>query len=204
VSHGETLSLLGPNGAGKTTLLRVLATLLVPHRGRVTVLGFDLPRQAQDVRAAVGLLAHEPLLYRDLSGRENLAFYARLYRLADGPQRIAALLEGVGMAGRADEPVRSLSRGMVQRLAVCRAVLHRPRLLLLDEPWSHLDPEADLLAEPLIGRASGITRVVVTHDVDRGLTEADQVLALQGGRVALAAPATALGAAELRTVYGAR
>ena len=201
---GETLAVLGSNGAGKTTLLRVLATLLRPHRGQVSVLGFELPREAQFVRAQVGLLAHEPLLYLDLSGRENLEFYARLYKVPHMEARIEALLETAGMSRRADEPLRSLSRGMVQRLAVCRAVLHSPVLLLLDEPWSHLDPEADSLVEPLIGRASEATRVIVTHDIDRGLAEADRVLALHAGRVALSAPAADLTAADLRPVYGAR
>jgi heme exporter protein A len=204
LARGETLAVLGSNGAGKTTLLRVLATLLRPHSGRVSVFGLDLPRDAQTVRARIGLLAHEPLLYLDLTGRENLTFYARLYEVQEPATRIHALLEAAAMSRRADEPLRSLSRGMVQRLAVCRAVLHAPPLLLLDEPWSHLDPEADALVEPLIGRAGGTTRVVVTHDIDRGLAEADHVLALHGGRVALFAPAAELTAADLRPVYGAR
>jgi heme exporter protein A len=204
LAPGETLAVLGSNGAGKTTLLRVLATLLRPHSGKVSVLGFDLPRDAQTVRARIGLLAHEPLLYLDLTGRENLTFYARLYEVPEPAARIDALLDSAGMSRRADEPLRSLSRGMVQRLAVCRAVLHAPALLLLDEPWSHLDPEADALVDPLIGRASATTRVVVTHDIDRGLAEADRVLALHGGRVALFAPAAELTAADLRPVYGAR
>src|SRR5436853_4725712 len=139
LAPGETLAVLGSNGAGKTTLLRVLATLLRPHRGRLSVLGFDLPRQAHEARAGIGLLAHEPLLYLDLTGRENLEFYARLYKVPSADGRIASLLDAVGMSRRADEPLRSLSRGMIQRLAVCRAVLHAPALLLLDQPWSHLD-----------------------------------------------------------------
>src|SRR5947208_6901337 len=127
---GRTLLVLGPNGAGKSTLLRVLATLLRPHGGRVRVLGRELPREGWAVRGRLGLVAHEPLLYRDLSGRENLRYHARLF--GTPLSRVDELLERVGMAGRADEPVRTLSRGMVQRLAVCRAVLHRPELLLLD------------------------------------------------------------------------
>jgi heme exporter protein A len=204
LERGETLAVLGSNGAGKTTLLRVLATLLRPHAGTVRVLGAELPRGAHEVRGQIGMLAHEPLLYRDLSGRENLEFYARLYRVPEAVARITLLLERAGMSRRADEPVRNLSRGMVQRLAVCRAVLHSPPLLLLDEPWSHLDPEADELMDTLIGRPSGATRFVVTHDVDRGIAEADRVLALQAGRVALFAPAAELTAADLRPVYGAR
>jgi heme exporter protein A len=196
LGHGETLALLGPNGAGKTTLLRVLATLLLPHGGRVRVLDCELPRQADRLRARIGLLAHEPLLYRDLTGRENLVFYARLYSIPSPEPRIAELLEAVGMQRRADEPLRSLSRGMVQRLAVCRAVLHSPELLLLDEPWSHLDPEADAQVEALVGGSSGRTRVLVTHDVERGLAEADVVLGLRAGR---AVPCS--GEKDVRALY---
>jgi heme exporter protein A len=168
---GATLVVLGPNGAGKTTLLRVLATLLRPHAGTAHVLGCELPREAWAVRARIGLLAHDPLLYRDLSGRENLDFQARLRGVPAA--RVEGLLEAVGMSRRADEPLRMLSRGMVQRLAVCRAVLHAPELLLLDEPRADLDPGAAELVEPLIGRRAGATRVITGHDHRAGLEEAE-------------------------------
>jgi heme exporter protein A len=177
---GATLAVLGHNGAGKSTLLRILATLLRPHEGEVTVLGESLPRRAWAVRGRIGLLGHEPLLYRDLSGRENLAYHARLHGVP--PNRVARLLEAVRMAGRADEPIRSLSRGMVQRLAVCRAVLHEPELVLLDEPRANLDPGAGDLVEPLIGRSTGLTRVLTSHDPRSALAEADLVLGLRDGR----------------------
>ena len=180
VGEGETLSVLGSNGAGKTTLLRVLATLLRPHAGTVRVLGAELPAEAWKVRGKVGLLGHEPLLYLDLSARENLRYHARLY--STRRERVEEVLAAVGMERRGDEPVRDLSRGMVQRVAAARAVLHDPPLLLLDEPRAGLDPAAADLLEPLIGRASGCTRVLVTHDVERGRAEADHVLALKGGR----------------------
>jgi len=180
VGEGETLSVLGSNGAGKTTLLRVLATLLRPHAGTVRVLGAELPAEAWKVRGRVGLLGHEPLLYLDLSARENLRYHARLH--GAGRERVKEVLCAVGMERRGDEPVRELSRGMVQRVAAARAVLHDPPLLLLDEPRAGLDPAAAELLEPLIGRASGRTRVLVTHDVQAGCAEADHVLALKGGR----------------------
>jgi heme exporter protein A len=201
---GQTLSVLGPNGAGKTTLLRVIATLLRPTAGEVFVLGCALPREAWKARGRIGYLGHEPLLYRDLTGAENLRFAARLYALeADGAPRIAELLDRVRMTRRADELVRNLSAGMIQRLAVARAVLHEPELLLLDEPRSHLDPEAAGLIEPLIGPAQGRTRVLVTHDVGAALAEGDEVLALRaGGSVAYTGPASGLSAGDARAIYG--
>ena len=177
---GATLAVLGRNGAGKSTLLRVLATLLRPHEGEIAVLGEPLPRRAFAVRPQVGLLGHEPLLYRDLTARENLHYHARLH--GTPPARCDELLEKVGMWRRADDPVRSLSRGMVQRVAVCRAVLHDPKLLLLDEPRANLDPAAVELVEPLIGRRNGRARVITSHDPQAAIREADLVLGLKDGR----------------------
>jgi len=178
---------LGPNGAGKTTLLRVLATLLRPSGGEATVLGCSLPDEAWKLRGRIGYLGHEPLLYRDLSGRENLRFQARLHGLgsAGAEARIEDLLRAVGMERRADERVAELSAGMRQRLSICRCVLHGPELLLLDEPDSNLDTEGRELARTLIGPGVGRTRVVVTHDPDRFLDEADQVLRLGIGETAV-------------------
>jgi heme exporter protein A len=180
--RGATLAVLGANGAGKTTLLRVLAALLRPHAGTARVLGAELPRERWKVPGQVGYLAHEPLLYRQLTARENLEYHARLHGV-DGA-RVREVVAAVGMERRADEPLQDLSRGMVQRLAVARAVLHDPPLLLLDEPRANLDPAAADLLEPLIGRASGRTRVLVTHDVDGALAESDIVLGLKAGRQA--------------------
>jgi ABC-type multidrug transport system ATPase subunit len=184
---GRSLVVLGPNGAGKTTLLRILATLLRPSGGEATVLGCALPREAWKLRGKIGYLGHDPLLYRDLTGRENLRFQARLHGIAGAAAeaRIAALLAGVAMERRADERVAELSAGMRQRLAICRCVLHEPELLLLDEPDSNLDAEGRELARALIGPGTGRTRVVVTHDPDRFLPEADQVLRLGIGEAAV-------------------
>jgi heme exporter protein A len=179
VEPGQTLAVLGGNGAGKTTLLRVLAGLLRPHAGRARVLDADLPGERWRLPGRVGYLGHEPLLYRDLSARENLTYHARLHSVPAA--RVPELLASVAMERRADEPVRDLSRGMVQRLAVARAVLHEPDLLLLDEPRANLDPAATERVEPLIGRAAGRTRVLVSHDVAGALAEADVVLRLRQG-----------------------
>jgi heme exporter protein A len=199
----ETLAVLGPNGAGKTTLLRILATLLRPSAGQVAVLGSELPREAWRVRGRIGYLGHRPLLYRDLTVAENLAFHARLHGVARAAGRIAELLAQVQMERRADELVRNLSAGMVQRVAVCRAVLHDPDLLLLDEPRSHLDPAAAGLVEPLIGGGEARSRVLVSHDVEAALQEADRVLLLRaGGRVAYEGQAQGLSAGDARAAYG--
>jgi heme exporter protein A len=199
VPEGATLAVLGRNGAGKSTLLRILATLLRPHEGEVSVFGEPLPRRAFAVRGRLGLLGHEPLLYRDLTARENLRYHAALHGIDD--DRVGEVLAAVGMERFADEPVRLLSRGMVQRVAVGRAVLHRPALLLLDEPRANLDPAATELLEPLIGRASGATRVITSHDPAAARAEADLVLGLKDGRAVVAAEAGAVADAEVKGLY---
>jgi heme exporter protein A len=196
---GQTLAVLGPNGAGKTTLLRLLATLLRPHAGEVRVLGHALPTESWAVRGRIGLLGHEPLLYRELSARENLEFHAALHGVAT--DRVEQLLSAVAMESRAEEPLRTLSRGMVQRVAVCRALLHDPELLLLDEPRANLDPAASELVEPLIGRASGRTRVIVSHDPAGVLAESDLVLGLVRGRVQLLTASGQIDPSALRELY---
>ncbi len=188
LGRGETLLVLGPNGAGKTTLLRILATLLRPSGGEVRALGCALPDEAWKLRGRVGLLGHEPLLYRDLSGRENLRFHANLHGLRGeaAEERIGELLAAVAMDRRAEQHVAELSAGMRQRLAICRCVLHEPELLLLDEPDSNLDAEGRELARALIGPGTGRTRVVVSHDPERFEAEAQQVLRLEAGGKAVA------------------
>ena len=196
---GTTLVVFGPNGAGKSTLLRILATLLRPQAGTARVLGHALPGEAWAVRGKVGLLGHEALLYRELTVRENLRFHAKLHGIAEA--RIDALLEATGLVDRAGDPVRTLSRGLAKRAAVCRAVLHDPPLLLLDEPRANLDPHSIELVEPLIGRASGRTRVVTSHDPRGGLAEADVALGLRDGRPALLRAASAVTVDEIGELY---
>ncbi|MHB8531442.1 MAG: ABC transporter ATP-binding protein [Solirubrobacteraceae bacterium] len=196
---GSTLVVFGPNGAGKTTLLRVLATLLRPHEGEIRVLGARLPGESWALRGRLGLVAHEPLVYRELTAPENLRYHASLHRI--GAERVAEVLELIALSARAEEPVRELSRGMVQRVAVARAVLHEPELLLLDEPYANLDPAAIELVGPLIGGGSGLTRVICSHDPGGGLAEADLVLGLRDGRTALLAPAGDVSPAEIAGLY---
>ena len=193
LAAGASLAVLGPNGSGKSTLLRIIATLLRPTRGEVTVLDTSLPNDAWKLRGRIGYLGHEPLLYEDLTGRENLEFQARLYGLdrQEAESRIETDLEIVGMSRRAGYRVSDYSAGMKQRIAICRAVLHRPALLLLDEPDSNLDPEGREAARSLIGRddqlawrrGSPVTRVAVSHEPEKARAEADQVLELAIGGV---------------------
>lgn len=199
VPSGATLAVLGRNGAGKSTLLRILATLLRPHGGEVEVFGESLPRRAFAVRAKLGFLAHEPLLYRDLSARENLSYYGQLYGVERA--RVGELLDAVEMGARAEDPVRLLSRGLLQRVAVCRAVIHEPPLLLLDEARANLDPSAGELVEPLIGQREGRTRVLTSHDPQAAVAEADLVLALRDGRVAYAGAAEGFDPERSRALY---
>jgi heme exporter protein A len=196
---GQTLVVFGPNGAGKTTLLRVLATLLRPHAGTARILGRTLPDEGWAIRGRVGFLGHASLLYRDLTARENLRFHARLH---GAPlERVETLLDAVGLRLRADDPVHTYSRGMVQRAAVARAVLHDPELLLLDEPTANLDPHAAELVDPLIGAASGRTRVVTSHDPVGGLRGADLALGLRDGRTELLAPAAGVDREAIGALY---
>ena len=142
LEEGATLIVFGPNGAGKSTLLRVLATLLRPSAGHARIFGSDVRTEGWRVRGRIGFLGHDALLYGDLTAAENLSYQARLHGLRDARERIAQLLEAVGLTARADDRVHTYSRGMVQRLAACRAVLHDPPVLLLDEPRANLDPAA--------------------------------------------------------------
>ena len=184
---GQTLAVLGPNGSGKSTLLRILASLLRPTAGEVEVLGCKLPDESWKLRGRIGFVGHTPLLYRDLTGRENLELQARLHGIESdlATERIDADLAVVGMTRRADERVGTYSAGMRQRIAICRATVARPELLLLDEPDSNLDPEGREAVRGLIGPSEGVTRVLVSHEPDRARAEADRILELApGGKVA--------------------
>jgi len=202
---GSTLAVLGPNGAGKSTLLRIVATLLRPTEGEVSVLGCELPGAAWKLRGRIGYLGHQPLLYRDLGAAENLRFHARLFGLpGGGEERIAALLDRVGLTHRAGTRLDEMSAGMVKRLAVCRAILHEPELLILDEPLANLDPAGAETVAPLLG-GGGCTRVLVTHDLSAALDAADRVLGLErDGRVAFELPTAEVDPDRARRIYSER
>lgn len=200
---GRTLAIFGPNGAGKTTLLRTLATLARPTSGEVWVAGFEAGVDAHYIRRCVGYVGHQPHAYDELTARENLIFFARLYGLRDGAERAAALLERVGLSARANDRVRAFSRGQAQRLALARGIIHDPAVLLLDEPDTGLDQEALGVLERIITerRERGQTTALTTHQLERGLRLADDALTLTRGRIAYHGPAAALDVAAIERLY---
>jgi heme ABC exporter ATP-binding subunit CcmA len=187
---GEAVAVVGPNGAGKTTLLRVLAGLARPERGEVRLEGRPLRRDAPEVRRAVGLVSHQTLLYDDLTLQENLTFAARLYGCPDPAATARTALDHAGLAARADDSPRRLSRGLAQRAAIARALLHRPRLLLLDEPFTALDAAASerLRAELRARREQGLGIVLVTHQLGEAWEVATRIAVLIDGRWACDEP----------------
>lgn len=184
VEAGEYVTLVGPNGAGKTTLLRILATLIRPTSGTVRIAGMDVTRAGPEIRRLIGFLSHRTLLYEDLTAEQNLRFYARLYGIPDASARMDELLQRVGLADRRHDLVRTFSRGMQQRLAVARALIHRPSILLLDEPYTGLDPDAAEALRSLLDElsAEGHTILLTTHDLERVSPRSRAVL-LHRGRV---------------------
>ena len=204
VAAGETVVVLGPNGAGKSTLLRILALLLSPRAGSVAVQGHDAQRARHEALRQLGYLGHESACYPDLTARENLAFYAELFGVRDAG-RVDELLAWTGLAEAAERPLRTCSRGMVQRVGLARALLHRPSLVLLDEPFTGLDPAAsDALDARLRAlRAEGCAVVAAVHDVPRAAALATRVVILHGGRIAWTSRDAVPSAAELADVYRA-
>jgi heme ABC exporter ATP-binding subunit CcmA len=186
LAEGEFLTLFGPNGAGKTTLIRIVASLMRPSAGTVRVRGQDLSKAATSVRRDIGLISHNPLLYGDLTPDENLRFFARMYDLPDGRARIDAALEQVGLTARRRDPVRTFSRGMVQRLAIARATLHDPAIMLLDEPYTGLDLQAADMLRAVLQElaASNRTVILTTHNLEQGLEMCDRAAILHRGKVA--------------------
>lgn len=188
VQKGQFVTLLGPNGSGKSTLLRILAGLSRPTAGTVRIGGWELPDEADWVRAQLGVVSHLPLLYDTLTAEENLIFFARMYDLpaSERHDRVRAILKRVGLHRRARDVVQTFSRGMQQRLAIARAILHDPAVLLLDEPYTGLDQDAAALLDTLLREVAiaGRTVIMTTHDLRRGYVHADRVLILSRGKIA--------------------
>lgn len=189
---GAFLSIFGPNGAGKTTLLRILATLVRPSSGNAQVLGYDLKKNPHAIRAHIGLISHQSMLYPDLSAEENLLITARLYGVSAPKERVTELLATVELTARRHDVVRTFSRGMVQRLAIARTLIHDPALIFLDEPYSGLDPHAVEIFDALLARIKDTTEsttpcsfCMVSHDLNKGLSLATHLLILERGKMVL-------------------
>ena len=201
VRSGEFVALLGPNGAGKTTLLRILSSLSKPTSGLVQVASYRLPEGAVSVRAQLGVVSHLPLLYGDLTAEENLSFFARLYGVEK--PRIGVVLDLVGLSRRKSDLVRIFSRGMQQRLAIGRAILHNPRILLLDEPHTGLDQEAGEILDNLLREVAleGRTVVMTSHDLVRAAELSSRMDILSKGKIKASTETSGLGSAELVSFY---
>ncbi|HUI27973.1 MAG TPA: heme ABC exporter ATP-binding protein CcmA [Candidatus Kryptonia bacterium] len=193
LAAGEALALFGPNGAGKSTLLRLCAALLRPTGGSVKIFGIDGGDGKPDVRRRIGFLSHQSFLYPDLTPIENLSFYARMFRVADVEKRVRDLIEQVGLIGWANRPVRTLSRGLEQRCALARALLHDPDLLLLDEPFTGLDVDASATLRAVLDAAHqrGTALVMTTHDVAQGLASCGRAVILARGHLVWDGPVSA-------------
>lgn len=204
IEQGEFVTLVGPNGAGKSTLLRIVATLLSPTTGNVIIGGWPLNSHAGNVRRHIGLVSHQPLLYGDLTAAENLEFYARLYNLSDREERVLQALRTVGLAARQRDPVRSFSRGMLQRLTLARATLHEPDVLLFDEPYTGLDQDATHLLDTLLLEEveKGRTILMITHDLARGLNLCHRMAILNRGKIAVQVKREETSPGEFLELYG--
>ena len=196
---GQAVALMGANGAGKSTLLRVLATLTPPSEGELRLFGQLIGPAAAAVRSRIGIISHQPMLYRDLSIRENLEFFGRLYDAASPRARATEMLALVGLTNRAGDAVKTLSRGMVQRAAIARAMMHDPGMLLADEPFDGLDAPSARSLETLINRlrGQGRTLIMANHDVVRSLALTDRAVVLRRGRVVMDRPSADLTSQEV-------
>jgi heme exporter protein A len=203
VEPGEFVALLGPNGAGKTTFLRILASLSRPSLGYVSIAGHTLPDHAAEVRRRLGVVSHLPLLYADLTAEENLRFYGRMYALPNLDARISEVLEMVGLAGRRRDLVRTFSRGMQQRLAIGRAVMHDPEVILFDEPYTGLDQDASAMLDEVLKSVTGLGRTVVmtSHDLARAEDLASRFDVLSRGVIAASTSRDALQGSNLLAFY---
>ncbi len=202
-ARGEFVALLGPNGAGKTTFLRILASLSRPNAGEVRVAGRRLPHEAAAVRRGLGVVSHQPLLYGDLTAEENLRFFGRLYNVPVLEERIVEMLHLVGLYRRRKDLVRTYSRGMQQRLAIARAILHDPEVLLLDEPYTGLDQDASAMLDEVLQHVAsqGRTVVMTSHDLSRIALLASRFDVLARGRIVASVQRSEIADAQLLDFY---
>ncbi len=205
VQRGKCIGLFGPNGAGKTTLLRILATLTRPSSGTIHIAGYDILRHAAQVRPLLGVLSHRTFLYGHLTAWENLHFYGRMFGVTRLLSRIEEVLHLIGLEVQSRQVVRTYSRGMQQRLAIARAILHNPALLLLDEPYTGLDQQAIARLQDILLqlRSQGCTIIMSTHDLHRALTLCDDIAIQYRGKVVYQHQTLGLDTHELERIYRA-
>ncbi len=204
VRGGEFLTIVGPNGAGKTTLIKIMATLVNATGGTVEIGGFNVKKSPEKVRGIIGVISHNTYLYNELTAGENLKFFGRMYAIPEIDRRVDEVLGDTGLADRKHDRVGTFSRGMKQRLSIARAILHKPSVLLLDEPYTGLDQQASASLESVLNSltGSGITTIMISHDLKRGLALADQVMIMASGTVMYHAPASDVAdVAEFQALY---
>ncbi len=204
VEPGKTLAIFGPNGAGKTTLIKILASIMKPSAGEVFINGFDIKHNAEDVRSQIGVVSHQTFLYSNLTAYENLLFYSRMYDVADFKQRIYQVVSMVGMQLRMHDRISTLSRGMQQRLSIARCLIHKPSIILLDEPETGLDQQAISMLWGAL-KEDGVkkrTIVFTSHSLERGLNACDKLIILNKGKIAHLQPSKGLDLAGLEKAYG--
>lgn len=200
--QGASLVIFGPNGAGKTTLLRILSTLDRPSKGTCEALGLSYKEQVDEVRGCIGFITHNPMLYLDLTARENLVLFARLYGVDDPDKAADEMLSLVELKHRANDKVRGFSRGMTQRIAIARAFINEPRIVFLDEPYSGLDPHAAGIVDRMLAESrQRRTLVTVSHSLESGFAQASHVLLLAKGRQVLFSEQSQLDYDEFKNVY---
>ena len=203
VETGKTLAVFGPNGAGKTTLIKILASIMNPTAGEVSVNGLSLKDNAESIRSRIGIVSHQTFLYGNLTAYENLHFYSRMYDVPHYKQRIREVVSMVGMESRLYDRIGTLSRGMQQRFSIARALLHRPDIVLLDEPETGLDQQAIAMLWQLLQKDGDTKRSVVftSHSLERGLSACDDLIILNKGKIACCQPGKTLDLAGLKQLY---
>ena len=203
VKKGEFLTVFGPNGAGKTTLIKLLATLTKPTSGKVSIANHDIKKEPDKVRALIGVISHDPYLYGNLSALENIRFFASLYGISEAEEKAMEVIRQVGLENRMHDLVRTFSRGMQQRLAVARAIVHEPKILLLDEPYTGLDQHGARIFGELLNwlKTENRTIVMTTHNLPEGLEISDKVAILDGGKIVYESDARGVELTRFKEIY---
>ena len=203
VKQGEFLTVFGPNGAGKSTLLKILALLMKPSSGKVLINGLDSEKSSINIREQIGVISHQSFLYENLTAQENLEFYGKMYKVSHLKDKVYDAIKEVGLEFSLRDPVRTFSRGMLQRLAIARATLHDPRLLFLDEPYTGLDPHAMDILNQVLAKLHTDNRTIfmITHSFEQGLELSDRIIIVVKGNIAFEGKTHELGLNNLKDIY---